>query len=74
MSRIVAIVTRFVTRFVTPFSVEVDIDGKITQPALNMDTLLLEPNALQMSLVWRGAVPCDKKSLKIRHIRIDMLS
>jgi len=56
------------------FSVEVNIDGKITQPALNMETLLLQPNALQMSMVWRGAVPCDKKGLKIRHIRIDMLS
>lgn len=44
--------------------------GKEETPDFNLETLLLEPNQLRMSLVWRASVPCDKKVLKIGEVRI----
>ncbi len=36
----------------------------------NLETVLLEPNKLQMSMVWRAAYTCDKKALKIKSIKV----
>lgn len=52
------------------FSACVEISGVIHQPELKMETLLLEPNALRMSMVWKGAVPCDKQGLKIGEVTL----
>ncbi len=38
-----------------------------------LETLLLEPNLLEMNLVWKAAYPCDKKMLKIEEITIGMV-
>lgn len=35
-----------------------------------LETLILEPNQLTFSMVWRAAIPCDKKMLKISEIKI----
>lgn len=48
----------------------VDIAGKHESPAFNLETLLLEPNRLIASLVFRAALPCDKKSGKIDRVKI----
>lgn len=40
--------------------------------AFNLETLLLEPNQLRLSMVWRAALPCDKKMLNIQQIFISL--
>jgi len=49
------------------------IAGSEVSPAFNLETLILEPNQLRMSLVWRVAVLCDKKALKISEVKISLL-
>ena len=39
-------------------------------PEFRLETLILEPNQLTFSLVWRAAIPCDKEILKISEIKI----
>lgn len=46
-------------------SVTVDIAGQPRKPPLQLETLLLEPGESRFSMLWRGAVPCDKKALKV---------
>jgi len=41
-------------------------------PVFNLETLILEPNQLRMSLVWRAAVECDKKAMKISDIKVNL--
>jgi len=50
----------------------VNIAGEEAHPAFALDTLLLEPNALKIGMVWRAAVLCDKKVLKIRDVTIGL--
>ena len=33
-----------------------------------LDTVILEPDALRMVLVWRAALACDKKALQVRQV------
>lgn len=40
------------------------------QPHLNLETVLLEPNKLHLSMVWRSAYPCDKSALKIKKVKV----
>jgi len=54
-------------------SSRVTIAGYEVVPEFNLETLILEPNQLSMSLVWRAAVLCDKKALKISEIKIGLL-
>lgn len=49
------------------------LGGKETQIPFRLETLLLDPNQLQISLVWRAAFVCDKQALKITEIAISML-
>jgi hypothetical protein len=46
-------------------AVEVEVAGAEVRPRLAIETLLLEPDQGRFSLLWRGAVPCDKKALQI---------
>ncbi len=55
------------------FSVTAEIADATIQAAMNMETLILEPNSLQMSIVWKGAVCCDKKTMKIGSVKINLL-
>jgi len=49
---------------------KVEIDSLIKTPEFNLETLIIEPNQLQLSMVWRAAMPCDKKALKINEASI----
>lgn len=51
----------------------VKIDGHEHTPVFNLESLILEPNQLRLGLVWRAAVRCDKKALKISDIDIALL-
>ena len=48
----------------------VRIAGKIENPTLNLETVLFEPNESRFSMLWRSAVECDKKALKVEQIDI----
>ncbi len=49
----------------------VRIAGKTEYPALNLETILIEPNESHFSMLWRAAVECDKKILKVEQININ---
>jgi hypothetical protein len=50
----------------------VRVAGKEENPAMNLETILIEPDELRFRMLWRGALPCDKKSLKVEQIKIDL--
>lgn len=51
---------------------EINVDNEIVKPSFNIETLLLEPNELTLSLVWRASILCDKKLIKVKTINISM--
>lgn len=51
---------------------KVRIAGKNERPALNLETVLLEPTAARMCMLWRAGVPCDKKALKVEQIDLTL--
>lgn len=54
------------------FDVAVKIAGQLEKPPLNLETVLLEPNDSRMSLLWRGSIECDKKTLKVEEVEINL--
>lgn len=66
-----------VERFALPvceLAVEAHVDGTVERPPLAIETLLLEPDQGRFSLLWRGAVPVDKRVLKVRKVVFQMKS
>lgn len=52
---------------------QVSIQNKKEKPVLKLETLHLEPNCLQLSMVWKAEMLCDKKALKIKQVDIALL-
>ncbi len=52
----------------------VHVAGKTENPALNLETVLIEPNESRLSMLWRAAVQCDKKTLKVEQVDINLLA
>ena len=50
------------------FSVAVQVNGRQEALTVHCETVLFEPDENRMSMVWRGAYPCDKKALKIEEV------
>jgi hypothetical protein len=50
----------------------VRVAGREETPALNLETVLIEPDERRLSLVWRAAVPCDKHPLKVESIVVEL--
>lgn len=50
---------------------DVRIEGQSVQPELNLETVLLEPSDARLTLLWRAAVVCDKKTLKVEQVTIE---
>jgi hypothetical protein len=44
-------------------------NGRRPQPAV-LDTVILEPDASRLVLVWRASVTCDKKALQVKEAEI----
>lgn len=57
---------------VIKLSSKIHIGDKPHQAGFNLETLLIEPNLLQLSMTWRAAFQCNKKSLKIDNIDINL--
>jgi len=49
---------------------EVDISDKLLRLMFQIETVLIQPNQMELSLVWRASLPCDKNGLKIKDINI----
>lgn len=54
------------------FMTDVTMAGASFQPDVKLETLIIEPNQLKLSMVWRAKVECDKKALKISDVKIRM--
>lgn len=48
--------------------VEVRIGGVSERPAVNLETILLQPDENRVCLTWRAGLPCDRKVLKIEKV------
>jgi len=51
---------------------KVNLDGKAYAPQMRIESLILDPNQLQLSLVWKAGFECDKKSLNISEIEVKL--
>ncbi len=52
----------------------VRIAGTTQTPPANLETVLIEPESDRLGMTWHASLPCDKKTLKIERVQIDMLS
>lgn len=50
------------------------VGGEHFQPEMHLETLLLEPSESRFSMMWRGAMECDKRALKIQQVGLDLKS
>jgi hypothetical protein len=48
--------------------VAVSIGGSLHQPAVNLETVSIEPDDNRACFTWRAALPCDRQALKVRQI------
>lgn len=48
----------------------VNLAGQEKRPVFQMETLIIEPNDLILSMVWKAALPCDKKAQKVEKVSI----
>ncbi|MFK8017521.1 MAG: DUF2169 domain-containing protein [Gammaproteobacteria bacterium] len=55
-------------------SATINIAGSKESPPLNLDTVLIEPEADRFSMTWRTQLACDKKALRVERVDIDLLS
>ncbi len=44
------------------------LNGKSEERPAMIDTVILEPSARRLMIVWRAAFACDKKALKVREV------
>lgn len=54
------------------FTAQVDIAGEVKKPTFNLETLILAPNDLTITMVWRAAVNCNKKVSKIVDVKLNL--
>ena len=51
---------------------KVAVKNRVENPQFDLETLLIEPNQLQLSMVWKAALCCDKEALKISEVAINL--
>lgn len=49
----------------------VEIDGAIERPTFQLETVLLEPDEDRVCMLFRSALPCDKRALLIGRVDIE---
>jgi hypothetical protein len=55
------------------FSNRVSIAKRSEHPPLNLETVLIEPDDNRLSLTWRAALLCDKETLHIHEVEVNLL-
>lgn len=53
-------------------SASVELKNRVEKPPFHLETLLIEPDTLELSMSWKAAIPCDKEALKIRQVVINL--
>ncbi|QSQ24074.1 DUF2169 domain-containing protein [Pyxidicoccus parkwayensis] len=56
------------------FDITARIAGRSQQARMRLETVLLEPGEERLSLLWRGAMSCDKEVLKVEGARFRLKS
>jgi hypothetical protein len=51
---------------------QVFVRNRVENPVFNMESVVIEPDSLQLSMTWKAAMPCDKQAMKIRNINVNM--
>ncbi len=54
------------------FDMKVRVAGRTEDLPINLETVLIEPDEERLCLTWRGALPCDKKALKVEEIAVGL--
>ena len=54
------------------WEVKAKVAGTSEDVPVHLETVLIEPDENRFCLTWRGAVPCDKKALKIEEVSVDL--
>ena len=49
-----------------------DVAGRHEERPVALDTVLLEPDAMRVILVWRAALRCDKQALRVRAVAVTL--
>jgi hypothetical protein len=49
-------------------AIDYRLDNTTESPPVNLDTVLIEPDAARVILTWRTVLACDKKLLRVREI------
>jgi hypothetical protein len=57
---------------VCDFDLGISIRGETTRPEVALETVLIEPDASRLCLVWRAAVPCDKSVLQVERVDVGL--
>ena len=57
---------------VISLSARVIVNNTIFSPDFNLETVLIEPDDMKLTLNWRTALPCDKLALKIKEVIISL--
>lgn len=50
----------------------VRVAGQTEEPALNLETVLIEPDEARLCMTWRAALSCDKKTLKVEQVDVGL--
>jgi hypothetical protein len=50
------------------------LDGSALERPVNLDTVVIEPEQLRLTLVWRTALQCDKKALRVSEVEAALVS
>jgi hypothetical protein len=51
---------------------QVRIAGRVEEPPLRLETVLLEPDERRFCLTWRAAVRCDKQATRVEKVTIGL--
>jgi hypothetical protein len=54
------------------FDLRVHVAGVVERPRLALETVLIEPDEDRLSLLWRAAVRCDKRALKVSKVSVSL--
>ncbi len=52
--------------------IAVRLDGASERPSCHLETVLVEPDDERLSMLWRAALPCDKKALRLQRVEIKL--
>ena len=55
-----------------PLRIIYRLDGKPVQRPAVIDTIIIEPDRRRLQLVWRAALSCDKKALRVSQIEASL--